>query len=228
MIEINSMKKYTKISLIIISLFALFYIVAMKSSNEGEKTFAVLNKSQQQTFKDGDIIFQSSQSEQCEAVRIATNSKFSHCGIIFNENGKCYVYEAIQPVKKTLLNNWITHGIDSKYLVMRLKDSTLLVKSSLDKMKSYGENLFKKDYDIYFEWSDENIYCSEYVWKIYKNGANIELCNLEKLKSFNLNDYRVKAILSERYGKNIPLNEDVVAPSQLAKSNKLVTIFDNY
>lgn len=182
----------------------------------------------QQTFKDGDVIFQTSQSEQCEAVRIATKSKFSHCGIIFNENGNCYVYEAIQPVKKTLFKDWIKHGLDNKYLVMRLKDSNSLEKLSLDKMKSYGKKMFNKDYDIYFEWSDENIYCSEYVWKIYKFGANIELCNLEKLKSFNLEDYRVKAILSQRYGTNIPLNEDVVAPSQLANSDKLITIFDNY
>lgn len=182
----------------------------------------------QQTFKDGDVIFQTSQSEQCEAVRIATKSKFSHCGIIFNENGNCYVYEAIQPVKKTLFKDWIKHGLDNKYLVMRLKDSNSLDKLSLDKMKSYGKKMLNKDYDIYFEWSDENIYCSEYVWKIYKFGANIELCNLEKLKSFNLEDYRVKAILSQRYGTNIPLNEDVVAPSQLANSDKLITIFDNY
>ena len=95
-------------------------------------------------------------------------------------------------------------------------------------MKQYGKALFNKEYDIYFEWSNDKIYCSEYVWKIYKHGANIELCNLEKLKFFNLDDYRVKAILSERYGKNIPLEEEVVAPSQLANSDKLITIFDNY
>ncbi len=220
------MTKSKKIILIsLLSFLIVLFVGASEISNNG-KLFK--NKISQQTFNDGDVILQSSQSEQCEAVRIATNSKFSHCGIIFNENGKCYVYEAIQPVKKTLLSDWIQHGIDNKYLVMRLKDSTLLDKSSLDKMKAYGKNLFDKNYDIYFEWSDENIYCSEYVWKIYKNGANIELCNLEKLKSFNLDDSRVKAILSERYGKKIPLNEDVVAPSQLANSDKLITIFDNY
>ena len=222
------MRKPIKFILITLSLIALLYVITVKTSTETEKTFAILNESIQQTFKDGDVIFQTSQSEQCEAVRIATNSKFSHCGIIFNENGKCYVYEAIQPVKKTLYTDWIKHGLDNKYLVMRLKDSSSLDKLSLDKMKSYGKKLFNKDYDIYFEWSDENIYCSEYVWKIYKYGANIELCNLEKLKSFNLEDYRVKAILSQRYGTNIPLNEDVVAPSQLANSDKLITIFDNY
>lgn len=222
------MRKPIKFILITLSLIALLYVVTVKTSTETEKTFAILNERIQQTFKDGDVIFQTSQSEQCEAVRIATNSKFSHCGIIFNENGNCYVYEAIQPVKKTLFKDWIKHGLDQKYLVMRLKDSTSLDKISLGKMKTYGKKLFNKDYDIYFEWSDENIYCSEYVWKIYKFGANIELCNLEKLKSFNLEDYRVKAILSQRYGTNIPLNEDVVAPSQLANSDKLITIFDNY
>lgn len=111
---------------------------------------------------------------------------------------------------------------------MRLKNSSLLNKSSLDKMKKYGVTLFDKDYDIYFEWSDTTIYCSEYVCKIYNNGAAIELSSLEKLSSFNLKYHRDKAILSERHGKNILLNENVVAPSQLAKFDKLITIFDNY
>ena len=83
------MRKPIKLVLITLSVIALSYVVAVKISNNTEKTFAILNERIQQTFKDGDIIFQTSQSEQCEAVRIATDSKFSHCGIIFNENGKC-------------------------------------------------------------------------------------------------------------------------------------------
>ena len=179
--------------------------------------------------KEGDIILQTSQSAQCEAVRIATNSKFSHCGIIFIDNGKQYVYEAVQPVKITLLSDWVQHGEGNNYLVKRLKNSeTVLSKIKIDKMKKYALSLLNKDYDLYFEWSDNKIYCSEYVWKIYKNGADLELCTLEKLKSFNLKDPKVKAILEERYGKNIPLNEDVVAPSQLAISPVLETIIDTY
>ena len=221
------MYKFKKIIVIAVICFLAIFSINAKFLSKTENSFDKLSKVQT-SYKDGDIIFQSSQSEQCEAVRIATNSKFSHCGIIFYEGEKCYVYEAVQPVKKTLFKDWIKHGLDSKCLIMRLKDTTSLNKSSLDKMQSYSKNFFNKDYDIYFEWSDEKIYCSEYVWKIYKTGANIELCNLEKLSSFNLEDYRVKAILKERYGSNIPLNEKVVAPSQLAKSDKLITIFDNY
>jgi hypothetical protein len=227
-IEIKAMNNSRKIILIVFICFLTLFFVGGKLFSGSGKSFKARVNKELTSFKDGDIIFQTSQSKQCEAVRIATNSKFSHCGIIFNENGSCYVYEAIQPVKKTLFKDWIKHGLDNKYVVVRLKDSTLLTPASLNKMKQYGKTLFNRDYDVYFEWSNDKIYCSEYVWKIYKQGANIELCTLEKLKSFNLDDYRVKAILSERYGKNIPLEEDVVAPSQLANSDKLITIFDNY
>lgn len=180
-------------------------------------------------FKNGDIIFQTSQSEQCEAVRIATNSKFSHCGIIFIENGKTYVYEAVQPVKMTLLSDWIQHGEGNKYVVKRLQNADKVLNNDvIQKMKSYGKTMNNKDYDIYFEWSNDKIYCSELVWKIYKEGANIELCNLQKLKEFNLEHPLVKTILKERYGNAVPLDEEVVAPSQIVDSNKLITVFDNY
>ncbi|TDR25639.1 YiiX family permuted papain-like enzyme [Flavobacterium cheniae] len=185
--------------------------------------------SKEVAFQNGDIIFQTSQSKQCEAVKIATNSNFSHCGIIFIENGKTYVYEAVQPVKMTLLEDWISHGKDAKYVVKRLKNSDkILTNEVLQKMKSYGKSMNNKDYDLYFEWSDNKIYCSELVWKIYKNGANIELCKTKKLKDFNLDNPLVKSIMKERYGNNIPFNEAVVAPSQLYDSEIVETIFDNF
>jgi hypothetical protein len=73
--------------------------------------------------QDGDLIFQTSESKQCEAVRIATNSKFSHCGIIFFVNGGQFVLEAVQPVKITPLEEWITHGKEHKYVIKRLKNA---------------------------------------------------------------------------------------------------------
>lgn len=180
-------------------------------------------------FQNGDVIFQTSESEQCEAVRIATNSKFSHCGIIFIENGKTYVYEAVQPVKITPIEEWITHGKSAKYVVKRLKNSeNQLTTDQINAMKKYGEGMLNKNYDIYFNWSDAEIYCSELVWKIYKNGANIELCNTKELKDFNLDNPLVKKIMYQRYGSQIPYHEKVVAPSQLHDSELLETVYDNY
>lgn len=216
-----------KKNLLGILLFAsLFFVVAKINSNEVNIPF---KKSKNNIFQNGDIIFQTSESQQCEAVRIATNSKFSHCGILFIDNGKTYVYEAVQPVKVTPLADWITHGKDSKYVVKRLKKSgTQLTEEQLTAMKKYGEKMLNKNYDIYFGWSDSEIYCSELVWKIYQNGANIEICKTKELKDFNLNNPIVQRIMNQRYGLQIPYNEKVVAPSQLHDSELLETVFDNY
>lgn len=184
---------------------------------------------QSEVMQDGDIIFQTSQSAQCEAVRIATNSKFSHCGIIFTIDGKKMVLEAVQPVKFTNVDVWISHGKDSKYVLKRLINAeTKLSSMVIEKMKLYGKSFLNKDYDVYFSWNDNEIYCSELVWKIYKNAANFELCKTAKLKSFQLDDTKVKLILKQRYGNAIPFDEAVVAPSQLVESKILKTIFDNY
>lgn len=205
---------------LIVSLFIGFIFVSFNCKE---------NDTKEVIFQNGDIIFQSSQSKQCEAVKIATNSRFSHCGIIFIENGKTYVYEAVQPVKMTLLEDWINQGKGAKYAVKRLKNSDkILTKEVLQKMKTYAKSMNNKDYDLYFEWSDEKIYCSELVWKIYKKGANIELCSTKKLKDFNLDNPIVKNIMKERYGNKIPYNEAVVAPSQLFESEIVETIFDNF
>ena len=95
-------------------------------------------------------------------------------------------------------------------------------------MKDYGNQFMNKNYDLYFEWSDDKIYCSELLWKIYKNGAGIELCKLEKLKNFNLKNQTVQNILKERYGNNVPLEENVVAPLQIVDSKIVETIIDTY
>ena len=224
--------KKTKIIFAIVTLGLSFYFALAVTKKVFNKNEVATNKIENQDFnkiQDGDMIFQTSQSAQCEAVRIATNSKFSHCGIILIMNDKKMVFEAVQPVKLTQIEDWITHGKDNKYLVKRLKNSkSILTALTLQKMKDYGHNFLNKDYDGYFNWSDDQIYCSELIWKIYKNAANVELCNLAKLKSFNLTNEKVKTILNQSYGKNIPLEENVVAPSQIVNSEILETIFDNY
>lgn len=222
--------KMKRITLIIISSIAIIAFISAKYlSDQVETSFEILNQKLQGTYKNGDIIFQTSESEQSEAIKIATQSKFSHCGIIYIENGKIYVYEAVQPVKMTLLKDWITNGKDNKYVVKRLKkEKKILTESILKKMKVSGMKFENKNYDLYFEWSDEKIYCSELVWKIYKEGANIELCKPKKLKEFNLEHPKVQKIMKQRYGSKIPYDEKVIAPSQLYESNLLETIFENY
>jgi len=54
--------------------------------------------------RDGDIIFQTSRSEQSFAIQKATRSQYSHMGIVFFRNGSSHVYEAINTVQYTPLH----------------------------------------------------------------------------------------------------------------------------
>ena len=77
-----------KAIVVIAGLLVVFFALANFNATPIENAFARSDKKEAESLRDGDIIFQTSQSAQCEAVRIATNSKFSHCGIIFKIDGR--------------------------------------------------------------------------------------------------------------------------------------------
>jgi uncharacterized protein YycO len=182
----------------------------------------------QDEIQNGDLIFQTSLSEQSKAIQLATKSEYSHCGIIFKEGNDYYVFEAIQPVKRTPLDKWIARGKDSEYVIKRLKNAEqVLTPTTISKMKQVGEEFRGKNYDLTFEWSDDKIYCSELIWKIYHRAAGIEIGKLEKLSDFDLTSDAVKKKMKERYGNKIPLNEIVISPASIFNSELLVTVKSN-
>ena len=178
-----------------------------------------------QEIQNGDIIFQISKSRQSKAIQLATNSKYSHMGIIYENDGQYFVYEAVKSVKLTPLKDWISLGESGHYVIKRLKNADqILTNSTLTKIKQIGEQFKGKPYDIEFEWSDEKIYCSELVWKMYQQATGIEIGQLEQLSDFDLTNDIVKAKMKERYGANIPMDEKVISPAAMFNSDKLVTV----
>lgn len=202
------------------NLFYLIVTLLFFCSCQRQETNAATKKLQ-----NGDLIFQTSLSSQSKAIQKATKSKYSHCGIIYKENGEYYVFEAIQPVQKTPLNKWIARGEGSHYVVKRLKNADkVLTPSALKKMESIGKTMAGKNYDLYFEWSDDRIYCSELIWKIYKESTGIEIGKLQELQDFDLTHPAVKAKLKERYGNTIPQHEKVISPGAMFESDLLYII----
>lgn len=175
-----------------------------------------------QKYRDGDLIFQHSASSQSTAVQLATNSYFSHCGIIFYMEGKPYVFEAIEPVGVRKLEDWIASGEDQKFAVYRLKDRNLS-STELTTMRSYLKTQLNKHYDLGFNWSDKEMYCSELAFKAYKV-IGIELCQPKSLRDFNLESPQVRKIMQQRYGSQIPYDEPMVSPGQLSESKLLYQI----
>ena len=178
--------------------------------------------------KNGDLIFQTSLSGQSKAIQLATKSKYSHCGLIYKDGNEFYVFEAVQPVKRTPLDEWIARGQDGKYVIKRLKNADqVLTPTTLTKMKQVGEKFKGKKYDKTFEWSDDKIYCSELIWKIYQRSTGIEIGKLEKLSDFDLTNEAVKKIMKDRYGDKIPTEEIVISPASIFDSELLTTIESN-
>lgn len=177
--------------------------------------------------KNGDIIFQTSTSNQSKAIQLATNSPYSHVGIVYQRANDFFVYEAVEPVKLTKLSDWIQRGKKGHYVVKRLKDATVLTNAVLKKMKDIGKHYQGKHYDLYFEWSDDKVYCSELVWKIYKKATGISLGELSNLSDFDLTHPIVRKKMQERFKGNIPLNQQVISPAAIFESTHLTTVLIN-
>ena len=176
-----------------------------------------------QQYRDGDIIFQSSPSRQSAAIEEATQSPYSHCGIIFYENNVAYVYEAVQPVGKRRLDEWIESGVNAEFVVKRL-DTVQLTDNKIKALKSYAIEQFGKNYDGKFNWSDKEMYCSELVYKCYWNACQIKLATPRPLREFNIDGPIVRKIMKERYGNDIPYDEPMISPDQLVNSRLLITV----
>ncbi|HEX8329506.1 MAG TPA: YiiX family permuted papain-like enzyme [Hymenobacter sp.] len=175
--------------------------------------------------RDGDLIFHTSLSAQSRAIQLATHSPYSHCGILYQQNGQWHVFEAVQPVKLTPLTAWIARGKGGHFVTKRLRDAaTALTPDALARMKTAGMPMLGHNYDLYFGWSDDRIYCSELIWKVYERGLGRRIDQLQQLRDFDLSNAAVQAKLKERYGKQLPLSETVISPASIFTSPELVTV----
>lgn len=173
--------------------------------------------------REGDIVFSSSERGQGEAIIAATGSTHTHCGIVVRRDGRLVVLEAVQPVGVVSLEAFIARGKPERFLARRLKTPPDLAK--LKAASAWGESQIGRNYDARFLWGDEQLYCSELVWKIYQR-AGVELCPLRRFRDYDLNKPSVRKIIDERFGgmDRLPLDEKVVAPSDLAASPLLVDV----
>lgn len=214
------MKKVLYIGALLFSISFLSCIDSGESSqNSKELDFSKL--------KEGDVVFQELSSYQCQAVKKATNSKYSHMGIVLYKDGKPYVYEGIGPVKFTEVGEWIARGKDAHVSIKRLKNyDEIMTKDQIEKMRKKALSLKGRSYDFQFNWSDHQIYCSELVYKVFE-AIDIELGEKANLETFNLDDPAVKQILKERYGDNIPYEEPCVSPQSIFEDADLEVFYQN-
>ncbi len=174
----------------------------------------------------GDLIFQQSRSAQSQAIQQATHSPYSHMGMIVMRQGAPYVLEAAATVSYTPLAQWTAQGENGKYVVKRLRDASRLTPETREQLARTGARYLGKPYDAAFGWSDDRIYCSELVWKIYQRTLGLQIGALQRLKQFDLSSPTVRATMQARYGKDIPWEEPIISPAAMFDSPLLATVPD--
>ncbi|MBK8497714.1 MAG: hypothetical protein IPL52_02575 [Flavobacteriales bacterium] len=174
--------------------------------------------------REGDILFQDIGGGQSDAIAVATQCKWTHVGVAFQDDGQWMVYEAVGPVKKTPLTEWVAQG-EGHYVVKRWKESAeKLDAATTARLKAAATPYMGRSYDWQFLWSDEKIYCSELVWKMYEEGLGVRLCEPKALKDWHLNSGLVQRTMKERYGSAPPMDEPMVAPATLFECPLLATV----
>ncbi|HEY1122646.1 MAG TPA: YiiX/YebB-like N1pC/P60 family cysteine hydrolase [Haloferula sp.] len=173
--------------------------------------------------KEGDILFHGTGGQQADAIRGATSSPFTHCGVVFEENGRLLVLEAVQPVSVTTVEEFEKRSKPGTFRVKRLKAAPDA--AGIEKAKAWGKKQLGLSYDSRFQWGDDKLYCSELVWKVFDQ-AGVKLCEPKHFQDYKLDHPAVKPVIEQRYGSadKLPKDEPVVAPSDLADSPLLVDV----
>ncbi|MEK7949670.1 YiiX/YebB-like N1pC/P60 family cysteine hydrolase [Luteolibacter soli] len=174
---------------------------------------------------EGDILFQSLPNpagmDLVDAIEGSTNSPYSHCGMVFQEEGSWKVMEAIGPVKITPLTEYVSRGRGGKVWAYRLDESNRKhVPAALAAMRRD----LGKPYDPHYRFDDEAIYCSELIWRGWKAATGKELGETVILGSLNWKPYKPVIEAIEGQG-HLPLDREMITPRDLAKAKELTLVF---
>ena len=173
--------------------------------------------------KEGDMIFQSLPfGELTTVIEGATDSPYSHVGLVVKKNGFWYVREAIGKVRDTPLLWWILRGRGDTFSVYRLKKE---YQKNIPSLVKESQTFLGYPYDFHYELDDEKIYCSELIYKAYKRTTGRKLGKITTLSQLNWKPYKEFILSIEN---TIPLDREIITPKDLAEAHELELVFNNY
>ncbi len=171
----------------------------------------------------GDIIFQSMpRTGLVVAIEGCTHSPYSHCGVVLHKNNEWIVAEAVGPVKDTPLFNWIRRGRGSKFAVYRLRKNE---QKHVPEFIRALDNYYGRPYDIRYRMDDDLIYCSELIFKAFRDATGKELGQLVTLGELDWKPYA--KIIREIEGAPSPLERVMITPAHLSRASELEKVFSN-
>jgi len=172
--------------------------------------------------REGDVVFQSlPHGPLVEAIEGITNSPFSHCGVVMrNTEGHWVVHEAIGMVRETPLYLWSLRGRGARLDAWRLRD---ISRRDISKLRDALNKHAGKPYDFRYAPGDAEIYCSELVFKAYRDAYAVQLGEWEDLGDLNWRPF--EAFIREMENGDLPLDRPMVTPVSVTRSADLVKVY---
>ncbi len=163
--------------------------------------------------REGDVIFQTSLTQQSPLIKMGTRSTITHCGVVVMKDGKPYVLETQKTLVLTPLKKFITRGKDGKYWHKRPK---------IDDIKIKYSGYLGKPYDLAFKFDNGKFYCSELIYDVYLNQLGIELCKPKTIDDYLiLGSHRIPKIKRAMKKRGITMEQYAVAPVDVFNSKEL-------
>ncbi|MBY0406870.1 MAG: hypothetical protein K2Q01_04205 [Rickettsiales bacterium] len=221
-----SFRRPLSILLVIVALYAAY--------------LAALSEKDLPPLQNGDLIFQTTWTNQSIAIALASASWYIHTGVVAdNGNGNYTVVQAGLHVTETPLSEWIDQGIFRRFTVYRYEG---LTPEQGGTIVHAARQYIGLPYDFYFTFGKDAIYCSELDYRAYHD-AGVSLATPERIGSLYINNRFVRSVIEQRW-KNYPacasphitfeecydriMDGELVTPQAVANDTRLRRIFSNY
>jgi len=164
--------------------------------------------------QEGDILFQSlPHGDLVDAIEGVSNSPWSHCGILMKKDGRWVVVEAIGHVRETPLKDWIVRGRAGDFQGYRVK---VLSPEQVARLRMGLSEFMGRPYDYRYAPDDENIYCSELVFKAYNAALHFQVGSWERLGDLRWQPH--EAFIRSIENGALPLDRLMITPVALTRS----------
>jgi len=165
----------------------------------------------------GDLVFQSSpRGPLINTIEGATQSPYSHCGIVARRDEAWVVVEAVEPVKETPLAKWIARGRQAGFAVYRFEAKYF---DKLPAMIAAARRHLGKPYDMRYDFDDEKLYCSELIYKAFREATGEECGAVCRLGELNWRPYETFIRMLE--GGGLPLERRMITPRAVSEAKQL-------